>query len=129
MQLVIVYICRYEKNRCTDAIILIGIICPAYCITFPFYVCVNLLIFVPTLLLSFSDALPLSLSHTHSLSLSVSPLPSSLPLHFILYKPMANLFVLSLIEIKSSDKHRCFTQRAEHITPGWKVLLGTNTLA
>ncbi len=53
-----------------------------------------------------------SASHTHSLCLSASQL-SSPPLCFA-YKPMANLFVLSLIAIKSSDKHRCFTQRAEH---------------
>ncbi len=56
--------------------------------------------------------LPLSLTFclTHSLSLSVSPLSSSLPppFHFA-YKPQANLFVLPLIAIKSSDKHRCFT--------------------
>jgi hypothetical protein len=51
----------------------------------------------------------LSHTHTHSLSLSVFPLASSLspPLCFA-YKPF------SLIAIKSSDKHRCFTQRAEH---------------
>ncbi len=56
-----------------------------------------------------------SASHTHSLY--VSPLASSLspPLHFA-YKPMANLLVLSLIAIKSSDKHHCFTQRAKHNT-------------
>ncbi len=56
-----------------------------------------------------------SASHTLSLTRSVSPLASSLspPLRFA-YKPMANLFVLSLIAIKSSDKHRCFTQRAEN---------------
>ncbi len=56
-------------------------------------------------------------SASHTLSLSVSPLVSSLspPLHFA-YKPMANLFVLSLIAIKSYDKHLCFTQRAEHNT-------------
>jgi hypothetical protein len=54
-------------------------------------------------------------SASHTNSLSVSPVASSLspPLHFA-YKPLANLFMLSLIAIKSSDKHRCFTQRAEH---------------
>ncbi len=52
---------------------------------------------------------------SHTLSLSVSPLSSSLspPFHFA-YKPLANLFRSSLITIKSSDKHRCFTERAEH---------------
>ncbi len=71
-----------------------------------------------------------SVSHTHSLS--VSSLSSSLspPLHFS-YKPMTNLSVLSLIAIKSSDKHRCFTQRAEHdnddssVISKWSKLWGS----
>ncbi len=92
--------------------ILIGIICPSYCFAFPLYVYVNMMmIFVPMLFPSFSYALPL----THSLSYSVSPLASFLsPSLRFAYKPMANLFVLSLIAIKSSDKHNCFTQRAEN---------------
>jgi hypothetical protein len=93
------------------------------------YVYINMMIFVPALFPSFSYALPLTLS----LSLCVSLLASSLspPLHFA-YKPMANLFMLSLIAKKSSDKHRCFTQRAEHNTildQLWKRIKATNTLA
>jgi hypothetical protein len=84
MRLVIGYKCRYEKNRCADAIILISIICPAYCFTLPFYVYVNLLIFVPTLLTSFSDTASLSLTHTHTLSLSLRYLVL-FPLHFVLH--------------------------------------------
>jgi hypothetical protein len=41
---------------------------------------------------------------------------------------MANLFVLSLIAIKSSDKHRCFTQRAEHKTLEHSCLENDHTL-
>ncbi len=54
--------------------------------------------------------LPLSLMLCLTHSLSVSPLSSSLPppFHFA-YKPQANLFVLSLVAIKSSDEHCCFT--------------------
>ncbi len=54
-----------------------------------------------------------SASHTHFISVSLLASSLSPPLRFS-YKPMANLFVLSLIAIKSSDEHHCFTQRAEH---------------
>jgi hypothetical protein len=99
----------WEKQmRCCDcgSNILISMICPSYRFAFPLYVYVNLMIVVPNLLPSFSYALP----HTHTLSLSVSLLASSLsPPFCFAYKPMANLFMLSLIAIKSCDKHRCFT--------------------
>jgi hypothetical protein len=52
---------------------------------------------------------PFRCSASHSFSLSVS-----LPLFSLSHIKMhGNLFHLSLIAIKSSDKHRCFTQRAE----------------
>ncbi len=57
-----------------------------------------------------SNALPL----TDTLSLSVSLLVSSLFLLFCHTKTHGNLFHWSLIAIKSSDKHHCFTQRADH---------------
>ncbi len=85
MQLVIGSKCHYEKNRCADLIvggdILIGIICPAFHIAFPFHVFVNLLIFVQTLLPSFSCTLPLM--QTLSLSLHYLAL---FPLRYILHK-------------------------------------------
>ncbi len=113
MWLVVRSKCCYKKTRCAFAIVavisLLAYFCPSYRFTFPLYVYVNLLTFGLTLL---------PLSHTLCLSpfsLCVSLLDSSLspPLCFA-YKPMANLFVLSLIAINSSDKHGCFTQRAEH---------------
>jgi hypothetical protein len=53
-----------------------------------------------------------SASRTLSLSLCFLAL---FPLHSVLHiRPWQNLFVISLIAIKSSDKHHCFTQRAEH---------------
>ncbi len=78
-----------------------------YRISFPLYVYVNLC--------TNATSVFLLCSFSHTLSFSVSPLASSLspPLRFA-YKPLAILFMLSLIAIKSSDKHCCFTQRAEH---------------
>jgi hypothetical protein len=88
---------------------LIHTIHPAYCSAFLICVYAKMFNFELMLLYPLLNALPLTLS------LSVSLLSNSLSLPFCFaYKPLANLSSLSLITIKSSDKHRCFTQRAEH---------------
>jgi len=51
-------------------------------------------------------------SHTHTLSLSAILLSS--PQSLLDIKTMSVLSSLSLITIKSSDKHHCFTERADH---------------
>jgi hypothetical protein len=84
---------------------LIDIIHAAYRFAFLLCVYANMLIFVPMLLPS---PQMLCLSLIIALSLVVSSLsPSHIKMH-------GNLFSFSLIAIKSSDKHHCFTQRAEH---------------
>ncbi len=83
----------YHCNCGSD--ILIDIIHPPYHFAFLLCVYADMLIFVPTLPPSPQT---LCLSHTHSLSVSLSPLSSS---HI---KTHGNLFCLSLIAIKSSDK-------------------------
>ncbi len=100
--------CHYEKNRCADAIV------EAISLLTPFILLIALHFLYVFMLISWSlyrHYLPLfrrSASRTLSLSLHYLALfPSS----FVTHK---NLFCLSFIAIKSSDKHRCFTQRADH---------------
>jgi hypothetical protein len=54
-----------------------------------------------------SPLLQCAASHTHSLCLSTILLSSPQSLFDV--KPQSDLSNLSLITIKSSDKHRCFT--------------------
>ncbi len=62
--------------------------------------------------LHFRNALPLA----HTLSLCLSAILLSSPQYLFDIKPLSDLFSLTLIIIKSSDKHRCFTWRANHNT-------------
>jgi hypothetical protein len=82
----------------------IDIIHPAYRSAFPLYVYAKMLNFALMLLHPLLNTLL-----SRSLFMSLCSL-ALFPLSFILHiNPLANLVSLSLIAIKSSDKHCCFT--------------------